>query len=77
MRAIFEDREGNLWFGGTEGLTQFRDAPFLSYAGVAGDGGSLYIETSGRAWIGPSSGGLLWIRGAEHHSSTTRAWIAM
>jgi signal transduction histidine kinase/ligand-binding sensor domain-containing protein len=71
VHAIFEDREGNVWFGGTDGLMQLRDAPFLSYAGVAGDGGSLYVDTSGRAWIGRSSGGLLWIRGAEHHSITT------
>lgn len=71
VQAIFEDREGNLWLGGTEGLMQLRDAPFLSYAGVAGEGGSLYIDPSGRTWIGPSSGGLLWIRGAEHHFITT------
>lgn len=71
VHAVFEDREGNLWFGGTEGLMQVRDAPFLSYSGIAAEGGSLYIDTSGRAWIGPSSGGLLWIRGAEHHLITT------
>ncbi|MBZ5622685.1 MAG: hypothetical protein LAQ69_28715 [Acidobacteriia bacterium] len=41
VRAIFEDREGNLWFGGTTGLMQFRDAPFLTYTGVAGEGGSV------------------------------------
>jgi signal transduction histidine kinase/ligand-binding sensor domain-containing protein len=68
VRAIFEDREGGLWFGGTKGLMQFRDTPFLSYTDVAGDGGSIYIDSSGRTWIGPSSGGLIWIRGAEHHS---------
>jgi ligand-binding sensor domain-containing protein len=71
VRAIFEDREGNLWFGGTEGLVQLRDSPFLSYAGVAAEGGSLYVDPSGRAWIAPSSGGLLWIRGAERHLVTT------
>jgi signal transduction histidine kinase/ligand-binding sensor domain-containing protein len=70
VHAIFEDREGNLWFGGTEGLMQLRDTPFLSYAGVASEGASLYIDGSGRAWIGPSSGGLLLIRGAEHHPIT-------
>ena len=70
VHAIFEDREGNVWFGGTQGLMQLRDAPFLSYTGVADEGGSLYIDTSGRAWIAPSSGGLLWIRGAEHHVIT-------
>jgi uncharacterized protein YbjT (DUF2867 family) len=35
------------------------------------EGGSLYVDTSGRAWIGPSSGGLLWIRGAERRQATT------
>jgi signal transduction histidine kinase/ligand-binding sensor domain-containing protein len=65
--AIFEDREGNLWFGGAEGLMQLRDAPFLSYT-EAGEGGSLYADAAGRAWTGPSSGGLIWIRGAEHHA---------
>jgi signal transduction histidine kinase/ligand-binding sensor domain-containing protein len=67
VRAIFEDREGSLWLGGTEGLVQLRDAPFLSYAGVAAEGASLYVDPSGRAWIAPSSGGLLSVRGAEHH----------
>lgn len=71
VHAIFEDREGNLWLGGTEGLIQLRDAPFLSYPGVASEGGPLYIDTSGRTWIGPSSGGLLWIRNGEHHSINT------
>jgi signal transduction histidine kinase/ligand-binding sensor domain-containing protein len=66
--VIFEDREGNLWFGGTEGLMQLRDAPFLSYPGVAAEGGSLYADSLGRAWTGPSSGGLLFLRGAERHS---------
>jgi len=70
VHAIFEDREGNLWFGGTEGLIQLRDAPFLSYTGAAGEGGSLYVDTLGRTWIGPSSGGLLWIRGAEQRLIT-------
>ena len=70
VHAIFEDREGNVWFGGTRGLTQLRDAPFLSYTDVAGEGGSLYVDPSGRAWVAPSSGGLLWIRGAERQIVT-------
>lgn len=68
VHAIFEDREGSLWLGGTKGLMQLRDAPFLTYNGVAPEGGSVYVDTSGRTWVGPSSGGLLWIRGAEHES---------
>lgn len=68
VHAIFEDREGDLWFGGNQGLMQLRDAPFLTYTGVAAEGGSVYVDASGRAWVGPSSGGLLWIRGTEHQS---------
>lgn len=70
VHAIFEDREGDLWLGGTEGLTQLRKSPFLSYAGAADEGASVYVDTSGRAWVGPSSGGLLWIRGAERRFIT-------
>jgi len=69
VHAIFEDREGNLWLGGTDGLMQLRKPPFLSYAG-AGEGGPVYLDSSGRAWTGPDSGGLVWIRGAEHGSVT-------
>jgi len=65
VHAIFEDREGSLWLGGTKGLTQLRDAPFLTYTGIAPAGGSVYVDTSGRAWVGPSSGGLVWIRGTK------------
>ena len=68
VQSIFEDREGNLWFGGTEGLMQLRDAPFMTYPGVASEGGALYVDTSVRAWIGPASGGLLSIRGAGYDS---------
>jgi signal transduction histidine kinase/ligand-binding sensor domain-containing protein len=68
IHAIFEDREGSLWLGGTKGLMQLHDAPFLTYSGVAPEGGSVYVDVSGRAWVAPSSGGLLWIRGAEQHS---------
>jgi hypothetical protein len=68
VHAIFEDREGDLWLGGTQGLMQLRDSPFLVYNDVAAEGGSVYADASGRTWVGPSSGGLVWIRGEEHHS---------
>jgi signal transduction histidine kinase/ligand-binding sensor domain-containing protein len=72
VHSILEDREGNLWFGGAEGLMQLRDAPFLSYPSVAAEGGSIYIDASERIWIAPSSGGLLWIVGPEHHFITNQ-----
>ena len=65
VNAIFEDREGHLWFAGSEGLAQFRDAPFSTYPGVATGGGTLHVDESGRTWVGPTTGGLIWIRGAE------------
>ncbi len=68
VHAIFEDREGNLWLGGSGGLMQLRDSAFLNYPGAAAEGGSVYVDPSGRAWIAPSSGGLLWIRGTEQHA---------
>ncbi len=72
VHAIFEDREGNLWFGGTEGLMQLRDAPFLSFPRVASEGASLYAGDTGRTWVAPSSGGLQWMRGAERQTITAQ-----
>ena len=68
VHAILEDREGGLWLGGTGGLMQLRNCLFLTYAGTAGYSGSLYVDASKRTWVAPASGGLIWIRGAEHHS---------
>lgn len=70
VHTIFEDREGNLWFGGNDGLLQLRDSPFRSYNGVAVEGGSVYIDHSLRTWIAPAGGGLVWIRGEEQHPLT-------
>ena len=47
---------------------QLRGSPFQRCTGTAGDGASVYVDSSERAWIGPSSGGLLRMRGAEAHS---------
>jgi signal transduction histidine kinase/ligand-binding sensor domain-containing protein len=66
IHAIFEDREGSLWLGGTRGLVQLRDSPFLIYRGV--DGGSVYVDDRGGAWFGPSSGGFVSIRGTAQNA---------
>ncbi|MBV8816931.1 MAG: hypothetical protein JO022_01170, partial [Acidobacteriaceae bacterium] len=63
VHAIFEDREGTLWFGGTEGLVQLRQSAFVNYPGVASDGATVHVDSSGRTWIGPAGGGLLWMQG--------------
>ena len=56
VHAIFEDREGNLWLGGTDGLVQLRGSPFLSYGGM--NGGAVHVDDHRRVWFGPSDGGL-------------------
>ncbi|MEO8596063.1 MAG: two-component regulator propeller domain-containing protein [Candidatus Solibacter sp.] len=67
LRAIFEDREGNLWLGGPGGLERYRAPPFLSYAvdGRSDDSGPLYADAAGRTWFAPVTGGLAWLRGSE------------
>jgi signal transduction histidine kinase/ligand-binding sensor domain-containing protein len=66
VRAIFEDREGNIWLGGTDGLMQIREVPFLCRSEFATDGASLYLEPTERVWVGPSSGGLHWFREGQN-----------
>ena len=68
VQAIFEDREGNLWLGGTDGLVQFRDPPFLSYGGL--NGGAVHFDDQRRAWFAPGDGGLLLIKGTTRRAIT-------
>ena len=62
ITALFEDREGNLWVGSHEGIQRLRDSSFVIRAlpGVpSSSGGPIYVDQQGRAWIAPSSGGLV------------------
>ena len=69
ITMIFEDREGNLWAGGETGLMRVRDTPFVTYSrpeGLSSAGGSpVFVDSAGRTWFAPVSGGLTWFRGAE------------
>lgn len=68
IRAIFEDRERNVWMGGSGGLERYRDPPFVSYAAKPDayeDSGPLYTDAAGRIWHAPASGGLAWLKGSE------------
>lgn len=68
VSALFEDREGNLWAGGTDFIEQYRDSVFLSYRL---DSGPLYVDSAGRAWYGPSNGGLSWLTETKRGSITS------
>lgn len=74
ITALFEDREGNLWVGSPEGIERLRDSSFITRAlpGVSSDrGGPIYVDEQGRAWIAPSSGGLIAVINGEVTRITT------
>ncbi|HLM60290.1 MAG TPA: two-component regulator propeller domain-containing protein, partial [Pyrinomonadaceae bacterium] len=66
VTALFEDREGNLWVGTTEGLERLRDNAFMSYSTAQGlpsdSGGSLYVDSDEKTWFSPPEGGLYWLK---------------
>ena len=58
---MFEDREGNLWFGSwTQGLLRLSDGPLVSYSkseGMSSDAARTLLEdASGAIWVGTTSG---------------------
>jgi ligand-binding sensor domain-containing protein/signal transduction histidine kinase len=70
--GIIEDREGNLWFGSTEGLYCLKNnaenkiTPFIHYRHNSQDKKSLsnnrvkslFVDDSGNLWIGTENGGV-------------------
>ena len=68
IKALFEDREGNLWVGTPRGIECLRDSAFVTYAVPARaseSNGPIYIDQEDRVWFGPIEGGLSWMRGGE------------
>lgn len=67
VTALFQDREGNLWVGGREQIELLRNSRFVTYTradGLPSDlSGPVYIDSEGRTWFGPSTGGLYWLKG--------------
>jgi ligand-binding sensor domain-containing protein/signal transduction histidine kinase len=70
VTAVFEDREGDLWVGGSGGIERLRDSPFVTYStpeGLPTDGSNpVYVDAENRMWFPPVTGGLWWVKGAQH-----------
>ena len=66
VTAVFLDRDGALWFGGSNEIERLRDGVFKPFSpghGLPpGPGGPVFVDGNGRTWYAPSSGGLYWLR---------------
>ncbi|WP_263356742.1 ligand-binding sensor domain-containing protein [Acidicapsa ligni] len=62
ITSIYEDGDGSIWFAGSHGLERLRDGMFTSISSrdpsLSEIGGPVFVDDAGRAWFGPSSGGL-------------------
>jgi signal transduction histidine kinase/ligand-binding sensor domain-containing protein len=71
VTALLRDREGDLWFGDGSVLERLRDTPLISYGplseGEGGKPGAVYADSSGKIWVAPLRGGLLWMRDGIVH----------
>jgi signal transduction histidine kinase/ligand-binding sensor domain-containing protein len=69
VTTVFEDRDGNLWVGTARGVERWRDGVFTIYATVpgmtSGSAGPIFVDSAGRTWFAPSSGGLYWLRDGQ------------
>jgi signal transduction histidine kinase/ligand-binding sensor domain-containing protein len=66
VTALFEDREGNLWAGGDNGVERLRDSVFASFSVPEGlpseNNGPVFADDRNRTWFAPESGGLYSLR---------------
>ncbi len=62
MTVIYEDSRGRLWFGGSGGLSEFKDGKFINYTNKNGLTGNyvrtIYEDSQGILWIGTYDEGL-------------------
>jgi signal transduction histidine kinase/ligand-binding sensor domain-containing protein len=66
VTTIYEDRDGGIWFGGSQGIERLRDGMFTTYSTAQGlpseNNGPVYVDVEGRTWFAPLSGGLYWLK---------------
>ena len=66
VTTIYQDRDGDIWFGGLGGIESLRDGMFTTFSTAQGlpseNNGPVYVDAEGRTWFGPLSGGLYWLK---------------
>jgi ligand-binding sensor domain-containing protein len=80
VRALLEDKQGNLWIGTERQLFRYRQGVFEVYGQSRGLPGFsvrvVFEDRDGRIWVGTSGGGLSYIEGSRLVTYTTRDGLA-
>jgi ligand-binding sensor domain-containing protein/signal transduction histidine kinase len=78
VTSVYEDREGNLWIGGADGIERIGDSAFVTYSipeGLPTEGSKpVFVESEGRVWFPPVQGGLWWVKDGLH-GRVTGDWL--
>lgn len=76
VRAMYQDDEGNLWFGNDNGISLYRDRKFIHYP-IDGEYGDRLVagilrDTWGDLWVGLHGNGILrfQVTGSTKHHAT-------
>jgi ligand-binding sensor domain-containing protein/signal transduction histidine kinase len=74
ITALFEDQQGDLWFGDGGSLERISETPILHFGAEegfpTGRYGPVYVDTRDRTWFAPLDGGLYWERDGLAHPVT-------
>ena len=78
--AFLQDREGSLWIGSDDGLSQLRDGQVTTYSSAEGLSSDIvlpiYEDREGSLWMGTAGGGLNRFRNGQFTSYTTRQGLS-
>jgi ligand-binding sensor domain-containing protein len=80
IRALFEDRRGNVWISSGEWLYRYNGATFVAYDRSSGLPGLpvrvVFEDRNGRIWVGTEGGGLSYLEGDRFVTYTARDGLA-
>ncbi len=80
IRALLEDRQGNLWIGGPPQLLRWREGQWVVYDRANGLPSFpvrvIFEDREGRIWVGTRGGGLSRVEGDRLVTFTTRDGLA-